>query len=219
VWIYAPACTLLPRPTTPSRVVPVPVRWGRTATSGTTGYMVRSSSFWFMACLEHRRIPQQPTALEAGNDPRIAATEAVLHRRGFLAVQRVPDMDGWLAYHAVFVSGNGAALSIVAPRIPFAWPRTAVRSGSCVGGLPRNLTVFTIVSVDGLRCAIGRGACAQEWANCASLHTRDTPKPRCAPLPAMSSPVLVVVLVRQRRGRCWSKARRCPARLPLVSQS
>jgi len=55
------------------------------------------------------RISQQPTALEAGSDPRLAELERTLSARGF-AVQRVRDMDGWLVYHAAFVACVAAAL-------------------------------------------------------------------------------------------------------------
>lgn len=58
---------------------------------------------------EYVRIAQQPTALEAGRDPRLAALERALGSRGF-AVQRVTDMDGWLLYHAAFVACVAAAL-------------------------------------------------------------------------------------------------------------
>ena len=58
---------------------------------------------------DYVRIRQQPTALEAAGDPRLAALERTLRRRGF-AVQRVTDMDGWLAYHAAFVACIAAAL-------------------------------------------------------------------------------------------------------------
>ncbi len=54
-------------------------------------------------------IAQQPTAIEAGDEPRLAAIASALISRG-LAVQRVADMDGWLAYHAVFVASISAAL-------------------------------------------------------------------------------------------------------------
>jgi 2-dehydropantoate 2-reductase len=55
------------------------------------------------------RIAEQPTALERGTDPRLAALEVVLKERGF-PVQRVTNMEGWLAYHATFVSCVAAAL-------------------------------------------------------------------------------------------------------------
>ncbi len=54
-------------------------------------------------------IRQQPTALKDTADPRLAALESALASRG-LAVQRVADMDGWLAYHAAFVACVAAAL-------------------------------------------------------------------------------------------------------------
>ena len=58
---------------------------------------------------EYVRIRQQPTAVEAGSDRRLAALERTLRSRGF-AVQRVADMDGWLAYHAAFIACVAAAL-------------------------------------------------------------------------------------------------------------
>ena len=58
---------------------------------------------------EYVTIAQQPTALEASDDPRLAELAAALRRRG-LKLQRVSDIDGWLAYHAVFVACVAAAL-------------------------------------------------------------------------------------------------------------
>jgi 2-dehydropantoate 2-reductase len=58
---------------------------------------------------DYVRIRQQPTALQADSDPRLAELEQALRHRGF-AVQRVADMDGWLAYHAAFVACVAAAL-------------------------------------------------------------------------------------------------------------
>jgi 2-dehydropantoate 2-reductase len=55
------------------------------------------------------RIRQQPTALQKTPDPRLAALGSDLTGRGF-AVQRVADMDGWLAFHAAFVACITAAL-------------------------------------------------------------------------------------------------------------
>jgi hypothetical protein len=46
--------------------------------------------------------------------------------------------------------------------------------------------------------------------------TRETPKPRCAPSPAMAWPVLEVVLVRQRAAFVGARPRRCPAHAYLV---
>ena len=67
---------------------------GGVMTSGTAGYVL---------------IRQQPTALQESADPRLAALESALSGRGF-AVQRVADMDGWLAYHAAFIACVAAAL-------------------------------------------------------------------------------------------------------------
>jgi 2-dehydropantoate 2-reductase len=58
---------------------------------------------------EYMRIAQQPTTLEACDDPTIAAFAAALSHRGF-DVTRTADMDGWLIYHAVFVTTIAAAL-------------------------------------------------------------------------------------------------------------
>jgi 2-dehydropantoate 2-reductase len=58
---------------------------------------------------DYVRIRQQPTALQRSPDPRLAALESALSSRG-LAIQRVADMDGWLAYHAAFVACVAAAL-------------------------------------------------------------------------------------------------------------
>jgi hypothetical protein len=58
---------------------------------------------------DYVRIRQQPTALQAASDPRLAAFESALADYAF-AIQRIADMDGWLAYHAAFVACNTAAL-------------------------------------------------------------------------------------------------------------
>jgi 2-dehydropantoate 2-reductase len=55
------------------------------------------------------RISRQPTTLETGGGPVVEAFQATLSRRGF-AVSRVSDMDGWLAYHGLFVGSVAAAL-------------------------------------------------------------------------------------------------------------
>jgi 2-dehydropantoate 2-reductase len=55
------------------------------------------------------KIARQPTAIEATDEPRLAALADTLTARG-LSVQRVADMDGWLAYHAVFIASICAAL-------------------------------------------------------------------------------------------------------------
>ena len=55
------------------------------------------------------KIAQQPTAIEASDEPRLAVLADALTVRG-LPIQRVVDMDGWLAYHAVFIAAICAAL-------------------------------------------------------------------------------------------------------------
>jgi ketopantoate reductase len=104
---------------------------------------------------EYVRIRQQPTALEAARDSRLAELEAVLRQRGF-AVQRVTDMDGWLAYHAAFVACVAAALyrcggdagRLAADRQSLRLMCAAVTEAFAalrqqrVTGLPRNLAVL-----------------------------------------------------------------------------
>jgi 2-dehydropantoate 2-reductase len=58
---------------------------------------------------EYAPIAQQPTALEETRDARLDDFRRALESRGF-AVQRIADMSGWLAYHAVFVASVSAAL-------------------------------------------------------------------------------------------------------------
>jgi 2-dehydropantoate 2-reductase len=104
---------------------------------------------------EYVRIKQQPTALQAAGDPRLADLERALRQRGF-SVQRVADMDGWLAYHAAFVACVAAALyrcgtdaavladdrqtlTLMCAAVTEAF--TALRK-SAVTGLPRNLAIL-----------------------------------------------------------------------------
>jgi ketopantoate reductase len=104
---------------------------------------------------EYVRIRQQPTALPKTSDPRVAALESALSGRGF-AVQRVTDMDGWLAYHAAFVAciagalyrcgtdpirlaADRATLTLMCQAITEAF--AALRT-SGTAGLPRNLAVL-----------------------------------------------------------------------------
>jgi 2-dehydropantoate 2-reductase len=104
---------------------------------------------------EYVRIRQQPTAFPKGSDPRLAALEATLSGRGF-GVQRVTDMDGWLAYHAAFVACVAAALyrcgtdpiRLAADRATLTLMCRAI-TGAFGGlradgtaGLPRNLAVL-----------------------------------------------------------------------------
>jgi 2-dehydropantoate 2-reductase len=104
---------------------------------------------------EYVLIPQQPTALQAGSDARLAELGQVLSKSGF-AIQRVNDMDGWLAYHAAFVACVAAALyrcdtepaRLAADRRTLKLMCAAIseafaalrRTG--VTGLPRNLAVL-----------------------------------------------------------------------------
>jgi ketopantoate reductase len=104
---------------------------------------------------EYVRIPQQPTALEAGSDPRLDELEQTLSSRGF-PVQRVIDMDGWLLYHAAFIACVAAALFRCGtnPKRLAADPATLSLMCAAVteafaglrraglAGLPRNLAVL-----------------------------------------------------------------------------
>jgi 2-dehydropantoate 2-reductase len=104
---------------------------------------------------EYVLIAQQPTALEQGRDLRLGRFRDALEGRG-LAVQRVGDMSGWLAYHAVFVACVSAALyrcGTDPQRLARNWTELklmcrAITEGfrgldnQGVGGLPRNLAVL-----------------------------------------------------------------------------
>jgi 2-dehydropantoate 2-reductase len=104
---------------------------------------------------DYVRIRQQPTALPQSADSRLAALESALSSRGF-AVQRVADMDGWLAYHAAFVACVAAALyrcgtdpvRLAADRPVLALMCQAITGafaglrGQGTTGLPRNLAVL-----------------------------------------------------------------------------
>jgi 2-dehydropantoate 2-reductase len=104
---------------------------------------------------DYVRIRQQPTALPQSADPRLAALESALSSRGF-AIQRVADMDGWLAYHAAFVACVAAALyrcgtdpvRLAADRPVLALMCRAITGafsglrGQGTAGLPRNLAVL-----------------------------------------------------------------------------
>jgi 2-dehydropantoate 2-reductase len=104
---------------------------------------------------DYVRIRQQPTAFPEVSDPRLAVLEAILSGRGF-GVQRVTDMDGWLAYHAAFVAcvaaalyrcgtdpvrlaGDRAALTLMCRAITGAF--AGLRADG-TAGLPRNLAVL-----------------------------------------------------------------------------
>jgi 2-dehydropantoate 2-reductase len=104
---------------------------------------------------DYIRIRQQPTALQQAADPRLAELQAALASRGF-AVQRVADMDGWLAYHAAFVACIAAALyrcgtdpvRLAADRATLALMCQAITQAFAAlradgtAGLPRNLAVL-----------------------------------------------------------------------------
>lgn len=104
---------------------------------------------------DYVRIKQQPTALQAATDPRLAEMERALRQRGF-AVQRVTDMDGWLACHSAFVACVAAALQrcgtdaarLAADRQTLTLMCTALTEAFAalravgVTGLPRNLAVL-----------------------------------------------------------------------------
>jgi len=59
--------------------------------------------------VEFVRVAQQPTTLEAGGGPIVEAFAVALVSRGY-PVTRTSDMDGWLAYHGVFIASVSAAL-------------------------------------------------------------------------------------------------------------
>ncbi len=104
---------------------------------------------------DYARIRPQPTTLPAAADPRLAALDAILSDRGF-AIQRVTDMDGWLAYHAAFVACIAAALArcgtdpvrLAADRATLTLMCRAITGAFAglradgVAGLPRNLAVL-----------------------------------------------------------------------------
>jgi 2-dehydropantoate 2-reductase len=104
---------------------------------------------------DYVRIRQQPTALPNASDPRLAVLEATLSDRGF-GVQRVTDMDGWLAYHAAFVACVAAALyrcgtdptRLAADRATLTLMCRAITGAFSglradgIAGLPRNLGVL-----------------------------------------------------------------------------
>jgi ketopantoate reductase len=55
------------------------------------------------------RIRQQPTTLESTGGPVIDEFESALNEQGF-ETTRTSDMDGWLAYHGIFIGSIAAAL-------------------------------------------------------------------------------------------------------------
>ena len=59
--------------------------------------------------IEYVHIAQQPTVLEKTDDPISNEIHAVLRKRGF-KTQDSSDIDGWLKYHAIFISCISIAL-------------------------------------------------------------------------------------------------------------
>jgi ketopantoate reductase len=88
------------------------------------------------------RIPQQPTALQADTDTRLDQLARALGTRGF-AVQRVADMDRWLAYHAAFVACVAAAL---------------YRCGTDPGRLAADRPTLTLMCAAVTEAGLGRAA-------------------------------------------------------------
>jgi hypothetical protein len=150
------------------------------------------------------RIAQQPTALDEIRDPRLDELQRALESRGF-AVQRVRDMSGWLAYHAVFVASISAALyhcqtdpqRLASDREELRLMCRAIAQGfqalrtQGVVGLPRNLGCCTRARCSLWPFAIGRAACAHRWASSRLRLTAATPSPRCARWPATSLPAFL----------------------------
>jgi hypothetical protein len=133
---------------------------------------------------EYARIPQQPTALQAGGDPRLDELAQALGKRGF-AIQRVADMDGWLAHHAAFVARAAAALyrcatdpgRVAADRQTLKLMCAAVTQAFAalrrmgMTGLPRNLAVLHNPLLERWPSATGHGPFARPWASSASPLT------------------------------------------------
>ena len=133
--------------------------------------MIRSASVRRLVgdVAEYAVIRQQPTALEASSGPRLAEFERALRLRG-LAVQRVADMSGSLAHHAVFVTSVCAALyrhgtdphRLARDRPTLALMCTAISDGFAVlrkrgvRGAPRNLSL--------LQSRLLRALAIQYWA-------------------------------------------------------
>ena len=143
---------------------------------------------------DYVRIRQQPTALPQSADSRLAALESALSSRGF-AIQRVADMDGWLAYHAAFVACVAAALyrcgtdpvRLAADRPALTLMCQAI-TGAFAGlrakaqpGSRATSPSCTARCSSRLPSGTGHGPCARRWASCASPRTRGTPRPKCGP--------------------------------------
>ncbi len=104
---------------------------------------------------QYVRISRQPTTLQAGGPAAIAGFAAAMSGRGF-PVTRTADMDGWLAYHAVFAGSvaaalyrcQGSAAALAADRPTLTLMCRSIEEGFAalarrgVCGLPRNLRLL-----------------------------------------------------------------------------
>jgi ketopantoate reductase len=122
------------------------------------------------------RISQQPTALEKTQEPRFETLHEALKISGF-EVQRLSDMSGWLAYHAVFVSCIAAALldcgtdpqRLAADRPELALMCSAITDGfrapraQGLEGLPRNLAILHSPPCGASPSATGLTPCTLRW--------------------------------------------------------
>lgn len=105
--------------------------------------------------VDYVQVTQQATAFEATTAPASKTLQAALQIRGF-PVQQIAHMDGWLQYHAVFISCVSAALqhtgidtmrlgrdrkqlNLMCRAIEEGF---GVLKGQRVPGLPRNLAVL-----------------------------------------------------------------------------
>jgi len=59
--------------------------------------------------VDYMRIPGQPTTLERGSGTYVEEFSTALRASGF-PVKRTSDIDGWLAYHGVFIGAVSSAL-------------------------------------------------------------------------------------------------------------
>lgn len=150
---------------------------------------------------EYAGIAQQPTALEQGRDPRLGRFREALEGRGF-AVQRVGDMSGWLAYHAVFVTCISAALCRCGTdpqRLARNWTELqlmcrAITEGfrglhnQGVRGLPRNLAVLHARAMQPVAVGYWARSLRSPMGNSRSRRTLGMRSARCGRSPAMSLP-------------------------------
>lgn len=140
----------------------------------------------------YARIPQQPTALDTGPSPIIDQLDLALHQQGF-ATQRVTDMDGWLAYHAVFVASVSSArhlcdsdparlaqdhqtLTLMCRAVSEGFAALRRRG---VGEHPPAWPSCTVHHCYRSPPPTGLVPCAPPWGNYASPPTLDMPMQRC----------------------------------------